>query len=59
MFEHQRILNKIEEWAERLPYKTLRVEITLADQILTLEKQKSNPIGFQAAGKEVKTDGCT
>lgn len=51
MFEHQRILNKIEEWAERLPYQTLRVEITLADQILTLEKQKSNPIGFQPQEK--------
>lgn len=54
MFEHQHILNMIEKWAERLPYRTLRVEIELADQVLTLEKHKSNPIGFHTAGKEVK-----
>lgn len=46
MFEQQHILNKIEEWAERLPYKTLKIEIQLPDQTLTLEKEKTRSIGF-------------
>lgn len=46
MFEQQRILNKIEEWAERLPYTTLKIEIQLQGQTLTLEKDKTRKIGF-------------
>lgn len=46
MFEQQHILNKIEEWAERLPYKILKIEIQLPDQTLTLEKEKTRSIGF-------------
>ena len=29
MFEQQQILKKIEQWAERLPYKTLKIEVEL------------------------------
>ena len=29
MFEQQYVLNKIEQWAERLPYRTLRIEVEL------------------------------
>lgn len=46
MFEQQHILNKIEQWAERLPYKTLKIEVELPNQTLVLEKSKSRPIGF-------------
>lgn len=46
MFEQQYVLNKIEQWAERLPYRTLRIEVELPGQILTLEKSKARPIGF-------------
>lgn len=46
MFEQQYVLNKIEQWAERLPYRTLRIEVELPGQTLTLEKSKSRPIGF-------------
>lgn len=28
MFEQQQILKKIEQWAERLPYKTLKIDVT-------------------------------
>lgn len=52
MFEQQKVLNKIEEWAERLPYRTLKIEIELSGQTLTLEKSKVRPIGF--TDQEVK-----
>ena len=38
MFEQQYVLNKIEQWAERLPYRTLRIEVELPGQTLG-EKQ--------------------
>lgn len=44
MFEQQYVLNKIEQWAERLPYRTLRIEVELPGQTLTLEKSKARPI---------------
>ena len=46
MFEQQYVLSKIEQWAERLPYRTLRIEGELPGQTLTLEKCKARPIGF-------------
>ena len=46
MFEQQYVLSKIEQWAERLPYNTLRIEVELPGQTLTLEKCKARPIGF-------------
>lgn len=46
MFEQQYVLNKIEQWAERLPYRTLRIEVELPGQTLTLEKSKARPFGF-------------
>ena len=46
MFEQQYVLSKIEQWAERLPYRTLRIEVELPGQTLTLEKCKAWPIGF-------------
>ena len=48
MFEQQYILNKIEQWAERLPYQSLKIEVELSNQTLTLEKTKQRPIGFQS-----------
>lgn len=47
MFEQQHILNKIEHWIDKLPYKSAKVEIVMQNQTLTLEKDKQNPIGFQ------------
>ena len=40
MFEQQYILNKIEQWADRLPYQSLKIEVELSNQTLTLEKTK-------------------
>lgn len=54
MFEQQYILNKIEQWAERLPYQSLKIEVELSNQTLTLEKTRQHPIGFQAPPHERK-----
>ena len=48
MFEQQHILKKIEQWAERLPYQSLKIEVELSNQTLTLEKTRQRPIGFRA-----------
>ena len=47
MFEQQYILNKIEQWADRLPYQSLKIEVELSNQTLTLEKTKQRPIDFK------------
>ena len=52
MFEQQYILNKIEQWADRLPYQSLKIEVELSNQTLTFEKTKQRPIGFQAPPTE-------
>lgn len=54
MFEQQYVLSKIERWAERLPYRTLRIEVELPGQTLTLEKCKARPIGFNTPPKTPK-----
>lgn len=54
MFEQQYVLSKIEQWAERLPYRTLRIELELPGQTLTLEKSKARPIGFMATDRHEK-----
>lgn len=46
MFEQRYVLGNIEQWAERLPYRTLRIEVELPGQTLTLEKNKTPAIGF-------------
>lgn len=54
--EDWKILNKIEQWVERLPYRHLKIEINLKDGTdLIYEKDKQNPIGFCISnGKQVK-----
>jgi len=46
MYEYQKILNKIERLVDQLPYRSVRIEVGLKDQILVLSKEKKNPIGF-------------
>ena len=46
MFEQQHILKKIEQWADRLPYQSLKIEVELSNQTLTLEKTRPRPIVF-------------
>ena len=56
MFEQQHILKKIEQWADRLPYQSLKIEVELSNQTLTLEKTRQRPIGFQPRAHHL-TDG--
>ena len=51
MFEQQHILKKIEQWADRLPYQSLKIEVELSNQTLTLEKTRQRPSGFQPPPK--------
>ena len=57
MFEQQKILNKIEQWAERLPYNSLKIEVELPNQTLVLVKSKQRPIGFQASPPPIQKEG--
>lgn len=58
MFEQQHILKKIEQWADRLPYQSLKIEVELSNQTLTLEKTRQRPIGFQPPPQERKDGNC-
>ena len=51
MFEHQKILDKIERLVEQLPYKSVKIEVELPEQTLTLTKERQRPIGFTANEK--------
>ena len=55
MFEQQHILKKIEQWAERLPYQSLKIEVELSNQTLILEKTRPRPIGFHPPPKRERT----
>ena len=46
MFEQQKILNKIEAWVEKLPYRSVKIEVELANQTLVLTKDRQRQIGF-------------
>ena len=53
MFEHQKILDKIEQLVEKLPYRSVRIEVELPEQTLVLTKDRQCLIGFQY-GEEVQ-----
>ena len=46
MYEHQKILNKIEQLVDQLPYRWCKIQIELKDQTLTLEKDRPAQAGF-------------
>lgn len=52
MFEQQKILNKIEQWVEKLPYMSVRIEVELPEQTLVLTKERpQRKIGFDIEAK--------
>ncbi len=58
--EYWKILNKIEQWAERLPYSHMKIEISLKDGTeLVYEDERHNPIGFVVEGKQVNNEKDT
>lgn len=54
MFKHQKILDEIEQLVERLPYRSVKIEVELQDQTLVLTKDRSRPIGFSYEGVKTK-----
>jgi hypothetical protein len=46
MYEYQKILNKIERLVDQLPYQSVKIEVELKDQTLTLQKDKPKQVGF-------------
>ena len=52
MFEHQKILSKIEQWVEKLPYSSVKIEVEMHNgQTLILQKDRQRPIGFSSDPK--------
>ena len=53
MYEENHVLSKIEQLVEKLPYRSVRIEVELPQQTLILTKERQRPIGFQY-GEEVQ-----
>lgn len=52
MFEHQKILNKIEQWVEKLPYASVKIEVEMRNgEMLVLNKDRQRLIGFSTDKK--------
>ena len=51
MNEENRIFSKIEQLVDKLPYKSVRIEVELPDRTVVLTKDRHRPIGFLADGK--------
>ena len=47
MYEENLILSQIEELVDKLPYRSVKIEVELADKTLTLNKERRRQIGFQ------------
>jgi len=45
MYEYQKILKRIEQLVDQLPYQSVKIEVTLKDQTLILEKDRPAKIG--------------
>lgn len=48
MYEENRILGKIEQLVDKLPYCSVRIEVDLPDKTVVLTKDRQRPIGFTA-----------
>ena len=51
MFEHQKILDELEQLVEKLPCRLVKIEVELSEQTLTLTKERQRSIGFIANEK--------
>lgn len=38
MYEENQILRKIEQWVDKLPYRSVKIEVALPDKTLVLTK---------------------
>lgn len=46
MYEENYVLRKIEQWVDKLPYRSVKIEVELKDKTLTLQKERQRQIGF-------------
>jgi hypothetical protein len=46
MYEYQKILNKIERLVDQLPYRSVKIEVEMKDQVFVLSKDKPAQCGF-------------
>lgn len=51
MYEENRILSKIEQWVDKLPYRSVKIEVEMQDKTLTLQKERRQQIGFSTEVK--------
>lgn len=57
MYEVNQILKKIEQWVDKLPYRSVKIEVELPDKTLTLTKDRQRPIGFAAPANDRQVAG--
>lgn len=53
MYEENYVLSKIEQWVDKLPYRSVKIEVELPEKTLTLKKDRRRPIGFSFEGETV------
>ena len=46
MYEENYVLSKIEQWVDKLPYRSVRIEVELPGKTVVLTKDRQRPIGF-------------
>ena len=51
MYEENHVLSKIEQWVDKLPYRSVKIEVELPDKTLVLTKDRQRPIGFRSDSK--------
>lgn len=51
IYEENVILSQIEELVDKLPYRTVKIEVELDSKTLTLTKDRQRPIGFSTEEK--------
>lgn len=57
MYEENQILRKIEQWVDKLPYRSVKIEVELTDKTLTLTKDRQRPIGFAVPSNDRQVAG--
>ena len=51
MYEEAYVLKKIEQWVDKLPYRTAEIRIEIDNKTYTLTKNRQQPIGFSIDSK--------
>ena len=57
MYEENQILRKIEQWVDKLPYRSVKIEVELTDKTLVLTKDRQRTIGFAAPENDRQVAG--